>query len=316
MIDRRELLKAAAGGLGAMSFGPLGAFRPASAQRVSAALSAVPLSDGVTQVTGAGANVVVLRRPDGLALVDSGAPERSADLAAFIADAFPGAPVQALFNTHWHLANTGGNETFREAGARIYAHENTKLWMSTEFYVTWQDRTYAPRPEAALPTDTFYSHEPQPLRLDFGGRQVEYGHLPEAHTDGDIYVLFPEDNVIVAGGAAWKGAYPILDYTTGGWIGGMADATRKLIDLADAGTRIVPESGPALMRADLEAQHEMLETVHERVADLMRKGKSAREMLEDGVTRDFDARWGNNPRQFVSNVYDGMWWGGRLGGAL
>ena len=36
-------------------------------------------------------------------------------------------------------------------------------------------------------------------RLTVGGRRIEYGYLIEAHTDGDIYVAFPDANVIAVG---------------------------------------------------------------------------------------------------------------------
>jgi hypothetical protein len=60
----------------------------------------------------------------------------------------------------------------------------------------------------------------------------------------------------------------------------------------------------------------MLTTIRGRIEDLMRQGKSADEMVAARVTAEFDAAWGNNRDLFVSNVYDGLWWGGRLGGAL
>jgi hypothetical protein len=39
-------------------------------------------------------------------------------------------------------------------------------------------------------------------------------------------------------------------------------------------------------------------------------------MIAAGVTRQFDARFGDNGAQFVKNVYGGLWWQGRLGGSL
>src|SRR6478736_4006042 len=50
----------------------------------------------------------------------------------------------------------------------------------------------------------------------------------QAHTDGDIYLHFPKQNVLVVGDLLSVGRYPVLDYTTGGWISGMADAGKKL----------------------------------------------------------------------------------------
>src|SRR5690606_18115719 len=154
----------------------------------------------------------------GIAMVDSGSPEHEERVVKFVAERFGGRPIEILFNTHWHLDHTGGNEAAGRAGARIIAHENTRLWMATEFYVDWKDRSYPPRPLAARPNDTFYSSNPQPIELGYAGQRIEYGHLREAHTDGDIYVRFPEHNVIVAGGAVTVGQYPVLDYITGGLI--------------------------------------------------------------------------------------------------
>ena len=44
-------------------------------------------------------------------------------------------PVHTLFNTHWHPEQTGSNERLGKAGKTIIAHENTRLWLTTD--VTW-----------------------------------------------------------------------------------------------------------------------------------------------------------------------------------
>ena len=289
---------------------------PVAAQTGAPTPTATGLRDGLGLLGGAGGNVLVLRNAAGAVLVDSGAPEHAAAIAAHVAKELGGAPVDLLFNTHWHLAHTGGNEALAAAGTRIIAHENTRLWMSTEHYVDWQDRRYAPRPAAALPTDTFFSSDPQPQAIDLGDERLEYGHLREAHTDGDIYVFLRERNVIATGGVVAGDGYPVLDHATGGWIGGLMDATRKLLDLTDADTLVVPASGPAQTREHLGIQLDMVTAVRGRVEDLMRKGRSAEEMLAAGVTDEFDAYFGTNRERFISNVYDGLWWQGRLDGSL
>ena len=189
-------------------------------------LAAEPLR-GLTLVSGAGGNVVLLGTPDGAVLVDSGAAGRARSWRSSSPSSLAGAPPATLFNTHWHLDHTGGNEAFGKTGTTIVAHENTRLWMSTSTTSSGRIATYEPRPPRRLPNETFFSSDPQPPRSTLGGERVEYGHLREAHTDGDIYVHFPERNVIASGGAVGGGAYPILDYITGGWIGGLLDATRS-----------------------------------------------------------------------------------------
>lgn len=308
-LSRRQLLAAACAAATGLASG---AWRASHAQSGAATLGLVPLRDGLSQVTGAGSNIVLLRGPQGGVLVDSG----PAELASLVRETLGPLPIDVLFNTHWHVAHTGGNEAVRGPGTAIVAHELTRLWMSTEYYVDWEDRTYAPRAAAALPTRTFHSSDPQPLALEVGDERIEYGHLPEAHTDGDIYVLFKERNVLVTGGVVTAGTYPVLDHATGGWIGGLVDATKKLLAITSSDTLIVPENGPAQPRAHLEAQLEMLTVVRERIENLMRKGRSIREMLDANVTQDFDSAWGDNRERFVANVYHGLWWAGRLGDSL
>jgi glyoxylase-like metal-dependent hydrolase (beta-lactamase superfamily II) len=247
------------------------------------------------------ANVVVVNGPDGAFMIDAGPPEGSTELLGAVNRIAPAPSVRGLFNTHWHLDHTGCNDQIGRTGTRIIAHTNTKLWMDTEIVQEWQQRTYKPRAAAALPTETFYKSG----TVSFGRERMDYGHLPMAHTDGDIYVFLRTANVLVAGDVVSQ-SYPILDYSTGGWIGGLTDATKALLDLANADTRIVPGSGPVLTRADLQAQHAMLTEVRARLVVLLKKGMSARDMIAAGPTKEFDQKWGN-PNLFIANAYKGLW---------
>ncbi|HVY64383.1 MAG TPA: MBL fold metallo-hydrolase [Gammaproteobacteria bacterium] len=313
---RRELLRLAVGAAAAASVPALGLLGHSAAAQTAAPPTATPLRDGLMLLGGAGGNAVLLAAPSGSALVDSGAPEHAAAVAALVRSKLGGAPLGTLLNTHWHPLHTGGNDAFGSSGTRIVAHANTRLWMATEYYVDWEDRTYTPRAAVALPTDTFYATDPQPIALNVGGERIEYGHLREAHTDGDIYVHFRDRNVLVAGGAVAAGAYPVIDYATGGWIGGLVEANEKLLAITNADTLIVPHEGPAQPRSHLEAQLDMLKTVRGRIENLMRKGKSIEEMLAADVTAGFDAAWGTNRARFVANIYNGLWWAGRLSDSL
>ncbi|HTY94485.1 MAG TPA: MBL fold metallo-hydrolase [Steroidobacteraceae bacterium] len=266
-----------------------------------APLALIQLGSGLSVVTGGGGNVTVLQSPEGVLLVDGGSPERSAEVLQFIKARTGATRIHTLFNTHWHWDQTGSNRVLGPAGTRIIAHENTRLWLGTEIFSKWQNRRYPPLPRSARPTQTFYTTG----TLSFGGERIDYGYLPQAHTDGDLYVFFRRANVLVAGDVVSVGSYPILDYCTNGWIGGMADATRSLLDLSDAGTRIVPGTGPPQTRADLEAEHTMLATLKLRLSQLLAKGMSAADMLAAAPSREFDARWGD-PALFIANAYPGL----------
>ena len=151
-----------------------------------------------------------------------------------------------------------------------------------------------------LPNKTFYASG----ELDFGGRAVEYWHLPRAHTDGDVAVFFRDLNMLVASDLLAVGRYPVPDYATGGWIGGLFDATKKLLDSTDAKTRIVAAEGGVYGRAELEAQLELCTAVRQKAAEAFRVGMSFADFVASKPTAAFDAQWGD-PQQFLRLVYKG-----------
>jgi glyoxylase-like metal-dependent hydrolase (beta-lactamase superfamily II) len=293
--DRRAFLRLLLAGT-AISYA-----RPAVAQSHDQ-LGVMPLGTALRLVTGAGGNVVVLNGGESVLLVNGGAAEHSTKLLSFIAQGTGGKRVEVLFNTDWHPSHSGSNAALRKTGTKIIAHEHTRQYLGAELFVDWENRTYKPLPAAALPTETFLTTG----TMTFGTERVEYGHLGQAHTDGDIYVFFPDANVLVVGDVLSAGRYPIADYTTGGWLGGLANATKTLVDLANDETRVVCASGSVQTRADLRAQQEMLAAMRDRLAKMMRQGLSAKEMHAAGVTREFDAKWGD-PQLFLSTSYRGLW---------
>ncbi|MEP7314201.1 MAG: MBL fold metallo-hydrolase, partial [Pseudomonadota bacterium] len=238
-----------------------------------------------------------------LLLVDGGLAAQSRDLLRLVAAEHRSSRIQTAFNTHWHWAHTGSNEALRAQGVDILAHENTRLWLKADVNSAWEGRIYPASKPAALPNQTFFHGSKS---VDFGGEAVEYGLLPQAHTDGDIYVFLPKQNVLVAGDVATSGSYPVLDYSTNGWLGGMVAGLKTLLTKGDADTRIVPGSGAVRSRADLKAQQDMCFTVLQRIGESYYKGQTWDEFLASKPTREFDAAWGN-PEVFLRNAWKGAW---------
>ena len=273
--------------------------------RAAAAAAPAPgvtaLGPRLALLRGYGGNVTLLTGPAGPLLVDGGSAPHAAALLSAVTAHSGARQVPVLFNSHWHPEQTGANERLGRAGARIIAHENTKLWLSSDFESPWQKRHYTPVPRAALPNDTFYTTG----SLVHGGERVDYGYVLQAHTDSDIWVFFRDANVLVASDLLAVASYPVLDYVTLGWIGGMVTANRALLDLANADTRIVPGLGPVQTREDLKGQLDMLLVLQERLYTLLRDGRSADEMLAAHPTREYDARCGD-PELFIRNAFRGM----------
>jgi cyclase len=304
MSHRRQFLKTLMGGAAGLALADLvpRAALARSKPQAAAPLTVARLSDRLAVISGAGGNVVVLSGPQGVLLVDSGSPERSHDLLEAVATLPGGHRIDTVFNTHWHWEHTGGNELMRRAGARIVAHENTRLWLGTQVSVEWQNRTYPPRPRDAWPTNTFYTSG----KMSFAGESIEYGYLEEAHTDGDIYVYFRGQNVLVPGCVLSVGSYPIIDYSTDGWLGGMSGATALLTRMIDDGTRIVPGVGPVQTKSDLVAEHAMLEDLQDRIWHLMLKGLGIPDIISAHATQAYDSKWGN-PNLFIASAYHSLY---------
>src|SRR5688572_28922430 len=113
---RRDLLRQAAALAGAMML-PV----PLAAQ--SSMLAAVPLSPRMSAVLGPDSNVLAADGDEGLVLVDGGHASWADTLLQTVERLYPGKPVRALFNTHWHEEQTGSNLRVGEGGAEIIAHE-------------------------------------------------------------------------------------------------------------------------------------------------------------------------------------------------
>ena len=254
------------------------------------------LTDKLTIVDGGGANVLAFTADDDLILVDSGAPNTATQVKA----ALRNAKVTTLFNTHYHLDQTGNNEAF--AGAKIIAHARTKQWMSTDYWVQSEDRYEKARPKAAQPTETFLTTG----SMKAGSEQIDCGYLLMAHTNGDIYVHFKTQNVIAVGDVASPVRDPALDYATGAWIGGRVDAMDTILKLANDETQIIPAYGNPMSKAAFKAERDMMEEVRARLFKQVREGDGPQDMLEAGVLKGLPRTW-NNPGKFLYDACKGLW---------
>ena len=124
---RRAFLRA-----GAMAFGA--ALLPASARGQQAARITTVDLGGATLLQGAGCNVLALAGPDGALMIDGGLAANAEVLLAAVKRATGGNRINTLINTHWHPEQTGANDLVGKAGGVIFAHEKTKLAVSSTVY--------------------------------------------------------------------------------------------------------------------------------------------------------------------------------------
>ncbi len=291
---RRQILKLALGGAGLALGAPITrAFAEAAdIERLADDLFVIRIPGEAAVVAQTGAN--------GVLLVDGASAAGSDALMKAVAALPGGGEVHTLFNTHWHPEQTGSNELLGRAGKTIIAHENTRLWTTTDVTWPWSGTRFKRLPKTAQPNKTFYTTG----ELNGG---VRYGYIPDAaHTDGDLYVYFRTQNVLAVGDAVCNSGWPVVDYATGGWIGGIVGGLQRLLAIADDNTRIVPARGPVMSKAELGAQLKMYATINDRLTTLLNRGRSPAEAVDAKPTKEFDEKMGN-PDEFVRRAFESQW---------
>ena len=270
----------------------------------TAPVAVTKIADGLAMLSGPGGNIGVFYGPEGILLVDTGVPGRDGDIRSAIAR-FAGdqANIRFVLNTHFHADHSGNNASFVKAGATVIAHGNVRKRLSTEQFNDFLQRKSPPWPAAAWPVLTLGDSG----QIWLNGKNAVLKHMPPpAHSDGDVFVIFPELNALQTGDLFFNGIFPFIDYSSGGSLEGMIAAQKKLLALVDDNTKIIPGHGPAGTKKDLEKSIQMLETVRDRIKPLIDAGKTLEEVRQAKPLADLGA-WDNflDAGTFTELVYRG-----------
>lgn len=263
-------------------------------------ITTTPVGNSLYLLSNSGANVLGYVGADGVVMVDGGLAQHAAVLAQAVAALPKSGPVRTLFNTHWHPEQTGSNERLGTAGATIIAQENTRLWLTQNITWPWNGQKFKKFAKTAQPNKTFYEKG----ALDSG---IRYGYISDAaHTDGDLYVYFPQQNVLAVGDTVYGQGWPVIDWWTGGWIGGVVGGLQRIQNVANRDTKIVPAVGPVLSLADLNEQVDMYGTIYDRLVQMLNKGRGPSEAVEAKPAKEFEAKMGD-PDAFVRRAFESLW---------
>lgn len=275
---------------------------PSATPAARAPMTVTSLGDRLKLIAGQGGNILALGGADGSLVVDCG----YANLAEkTVTELRKDGPLSMLVNTHWHLDHAGANKECAEAGARIVAHENCRKRLATEQYIEPLDMRMPASSPRALPNVTFSSE----TVLHLNGEDIRLVPVPPAHTDGDLLVRFEKADVIHFGDLFFLGLYPFIDWSSGGWIGGMVAAVRTGLQMGGLKTRHIPGHGPVATTEDLKNYLAFLEMMQERFEKFKAEGKTADEVVAAAPAKEFDEKLGKlflKTDQFVRITYDGL----------
>jgi glyoxylase-like metal-dependent hydrolase (beta-lactamase superfamily II) len=263
-------------------------------------IKATKLGTNFYALDGQGGTIGVLTGPDGVFMVDAQFAPLSEKIAAAIKQVSD-RPIKFLVNTHVHGDHTGGNENFGKMGVTILARQNLRNRLEHPNPGA-NGQPVAPTPAPGLPVITYDA----PITIRMDGEEIRLIPAPVAHTDGDTFVKFVNNNVLMTGDFYRSIQFPNIDRANGGSLPGLIAALDAVIANSDANTKIVPGHGPVVDRAAVVAHREMVMGVRDKVAALIREGKTQEQVVAAKPTSEFDAKVqqaGTTGDRFVGQLY-------------
>jgi glyoxylase-like metal-dependent hydrolase (beta-lactamase superfamily II) len=288
---------------GMLAAGLLFAQQPQNYDNVK--VNILPVQGNVYMLIGAGGNTTLQVGKDGVLLVDTQYAPMAPKIMAAIRT-LSEAPIKYIINTHMHGDHTGGNGALVKLGAgggmpRIIANDHVLNRMTAEKGI----------PDSDWPNDEYFGKSKD---FFFNNEAVVVYHMPNAHTDGDSIVFFRRSDVIATGDIFTPEHYPIIDLARGGSVEGIIDALNRIIDITvpakyqEGGTYVIPGHGRLCEEADVVEYRDMVTIIRDRIADLIKKGRTLEQVKAAKPTLDYDTQYGATAGiwttdQFVDAVY-------------
>ena len=126
--------------------------------------------------------------------------------------------------------------------------------------------------------------------------------MPPAHTDGDSILYFENANVLHMGDLYFNGRYPFIDLRSGGDVDGYIAAGRRVIEIANESTKIIPGHGKLSNEKELGAWLDLLEGYAKQVRAMVADGKTWKEISDAGITKQ--TLYEIDKSQFTRQTYE------------
>ena len=107
-------------------------------------------------------------------------------------------------------------------------------------------------------------------------------------------------------GDLFVGGFPFIDGNTGGTFDGLIRAHATVLAQHRRQHQGDPRPWPARQQAELQAYHDMLVVVRDRIAKLVKAGKTQEQVLAARPTKEFEEKYGGtnfNAEQWIGRAY-------------
>ena len=237
-----------------------------------------------------------------------------------------------VINTHHHGDHTGGNWAFTQGeggSVPILAHANalprvlaqTKNYLGSiarvvkglegddkpeskaalPFAKEYLARSESFKPEAWAPTRTITGEKNE---LKVGSLKVEAYHFFPGHTDNDIILRLPEQNILHMGDLLFHNTWCFIDRAAGadtvGWMKSVAEA----IKLCDSKTVVIPGHGEITDVEGLKGQIAFFEKARAIVGDAIKAGTKREDVVKLNPPEFAERGLGQMRDRTLGAIYD------------
>jgi cyclase len=222
-----------------------------------------------------GGNVAASIGPDGIMLVDDMFEAITPKLLEALKKISSGS-VRLVVNTHFHGDHIQGNSVL-SASTMIVAHKNlVKRFINNK--PEWVTEKSFPQ---ILIADS--------LTINFNGEEVLLFHLPNGHTDNDVFVYFTKSGVIHMGDTFFKGMFPAVYKEGGGDILQMIANLENILARMPDHVKFIPGHGDLATKKEFRDYVSMLKETTELVGAAIKSGISLEQAQQRKILAKYDA---------------------------
>lgn len=305
-ISRRRFLGVSGFSLAAVAFSPTTVWTSRAHARPQPAGTTwfkwEKLSDRAFVASGEGGNVLVVLGSDQAIVIDAKNPGFGRTIRRE-AEAL-GKPVRTLINTHHHFDHVGGNPAFT-SDCSVIAHANARTRFEPQLQRlldggqgsltqvgrqtrAGKDQVLADvrafldaKHDVAAFTPTRFIDRPdgESEKLEIGGVKIELTHVGNGHTDNDLIVYLPDEDILHGGDLLFHRVWPFVDrpggFSSEGWI----KSCERMLEIAGEKTTVVPGHGEVSDRGIAQTQRQIFTMLREQAAAAVRNGETREKFI-------------------------------------